>query len=108
MSWLGARAHECDQSHWFAVTEHAAPPQLCPICGSQALSYVGDGEVPIFVLQVEDVWELGREVDEDEDDQTFPFNKLTIDECLELGSDLETPWEAVEILAEDALSARTT
>ena len=106
MVWIGARPYQCDRSHWFAVSELPAPPRLCPVCQSHTVRYVGDGSVPIFVLQVEDVWEIAR--NGDDQDEIYPFRALSIDDCMELGMDLETPWEAVEALAELALEGRAS
>ena len=104
MAWLGARPYECDSGHWFAVRELPAPPRFCPVCGPQPVRYAGDGNVPIFVLQVEDVREITGEGDDG--DEAYPFRELSVDDCIELGCDLETPWEAVEALAEMALQAK--
>ena len=108
MPWIGARAYECERSHWFAVTELSPPPRLCPVCGSDSVRYMGDSEVPIFVLQVEDVREIARYDDEEDEDEIHPFRGMSVEACIDLGSDLETPWEAVEALAELALEAETT
>jgi len=106
MAWIGARSYECERAHWFAVTELPAQPRLCPVCGSHSVRYMGDGDVPIFVLQVEDVWGVTR-YGEDED-ESYPFKELSVDECIDLGGDLQTPWEAVEVLAELALEAKAS
>ena len=105
MEWIGARPYECDRAHWFAVTELPAPPRQCPVCGSHSVRYMGDGDVPIFVLQVEDIWEMTSDAD---DEEAYPFRELSVEDCIDLGGDLETPWEAVEVLAETALEAKSS
>jgi hypothetical protein len=55
--------------------------------------------VPIFAVVVEDIWEM-TSGDEDEPD----LKQLSVDDCLEIGMDLETPWDAMEALADRALS----
>ena len=102
MSWLGARPHECGAGHWFAVAESLVPRSLsCPVCNSTSIRYLGDANVPIFSIVVEDVWAMKGD-DEGGDD----FKELSVDDCLELGMDLETPWDAMEALAEMALEAK--
>lgn len=105
MAWIGARAYVCERAHWFAVAQIGAAPKCCPTCGSESVRYSGDAEVPIFVLQVDDVWEIAREED---DDEAYPFRELSVDECIEVGCDLETPWEALEALAEMALEGKAS
>ena len=104
MAWVGTRPYMCDESHWFAVAEHTRPARSCPVCGSRSVRYLGDGSVPIFVLQVDDVWGIARE--DGKNEEVYPFRELSVPECVELGGNLETPWEAVEVLAEMALEAR--
>lgn len=110
MAWIGARPYECDRSHWFAVMQHAGQPRLCPLCGTETVRYTGDADVPIFVLQVDDVWGItrgGQDEDEDED-EIYPFRELSVGNCIEVGSDVETPWDAVEALAEMALEGKAS
>jgi hypothetical protein len=75
----------------------------CPICHSTAVRYLGDANIPIFALVVEDVWNMKGD-NEDEAD----FKQLSVDDCLELGMDIETPWDAVEALAEMALETKAS
>lgn len=104
MSWLGSRPHECGAGHWFAVGQWTErKPLACPLCHSTEVRYLGDANIPIFALVVEDVWNMKSD-DEDEAN----FKELSVDDCLELGIDVETPWDAIEALAEMALEAKTS
>lgn len=100
MAWLGARPQTCVSGHWFAVDDWAVRQRLtCPVCGSKSIRYLGDANVPIFALVVEDIWQM---TSGDEDD--LDFQELSVEDCLEIGMDLETPWDSLEALADQALS----
>ncbi len=45
--------------------------------------------------------------DDDDDDDARSFRDLPVDECIELGYKLETPWDAIGTLAEEALQTGT-
>jgi len=99
MHVIGRPVFECtsqrDGPHQFMVDRIAADLELvCPFDGSPARRvFRGDSDrleedVVVFALTVSDI----RDMD--------GGNRLSVEQCLKIGSEIETPWETIEALVE--------